>query len=225
MKRVPTRELLDEDLGTPEEIRDTLLDLRDINRKLGGFESMAAMLRTVTRLTQCRSLTFLDAAGGTGDLADSVTGELLIDGIDLDATVLDRAVSHMNGQSLLNRVAGDALALPFADASFDVVGCNLFLHHLEPEEMTLFFNEALRVARLAVIASDLRRNLFHWAAAHAGRMRYRSRLTRNDAPASVRQAYTIEEIAEIAKQTPAAEHHINPCYFQRFGLILWKAEP
>lgn len=223
MKRVPTRELLDDDLGTPEEISDTLLDLRDINQKLGGFESMAAMLRTVARLTQCRSLTFLDAAGGAGNVADSVTHDLLIDGIDVDATVLDRAVSHMNGQSFLSRVAGDALALPFADGSFEVVGCNLFLHHLEPEEMITFFNEALRVARLAVIASDLRRNLFHWAAAYAGRMRYRSRLTRNDAPASVRQAYTMVEIDEIAKQTRAAGHDINPYYFQRFGLILWKA--
>ena len=104
-----------------------------------------------------------------------------------------------------------------------MVGCNLFLHHLEPDEMITFFNEALRVARLAVIASDLRRNLFHWVAAYAGRMRYRSRLTRNDAPASVRQAYTIVEISEIAKQTRAAGYDINPCYFQRFGLILWKA--
>lgn len=224
MKRVPTRELLDEDLGAPEEIRDTLLDLCSINRNLGGFESMAAMLRTVATLSHRRTLTFLDAAGGTGDVADSVTCDLLADGTDVQATVLDRAMSHMNGQFQVNRVAGDALALPFVDSSFDVVGCNLFLHHLQPEEMITFFNEALRVARLAVIASDLRRNLFHWAAAYVGRLRYRSRLTRNDAPASVRQAYTMEEIGEIAKRTHAATHDINPFYFQRFGLILWKAQ-
>jgi 2-polyprenyl-3-methyl-5-hydroxy-6-metoxy-1,4-benzoquinol methylase len=223
MKRVPTRELLDDDLGTPEEIRDTLLDLRGFNRRFGGFESIATLFRTVAKSTQCRSLTFLDVAGGAGDVAESVACDLLTDCIDVHATVLDRAASHMNGQFSLNRVAGDALALPFADGSFHVVGCNLFLHHLQPEEMLTFFNEALRVARLAVIASDLRRNLFHWAAAYAGRIRYRSRLTRNDAPASVRQAYTIEEIDEIANQTPAAGHDISPCYFQRFGLILWKA--
>jgi len=225
MKRMPSRELLDEDLGSPDEIRDTLLDLRDINRNLGGFESMATMLRTVVTLRKLKSPTFLDAAGGAGDVADSVARELLADGIDVESTVLDRAVSHMNGKPRLNRVAGDALALPFAGRSFDIVGCNLFLHHLEPEEVITFRNEALRGARSAVIASDLRRNVFHWAAAYAGRMTYRSRLTRNDAPASVRQAYTMDEIGEIAKRTHAQSYDVDPYYFQRFGLILWKAHP
>jgi len=197
MKRMPSRELLDEDLGSPDEIRDTLLDLRDINRNLGGFESMATMLRTVVTLRKLKSPTFLDAAGGAGDVADSVARELLADGIDVESTVLDRAVSHMNGKP----------------------------HHLEPEEVITFRNEALRGARSAVIASDLRRNVFHWAAAYAGRMTYRSRLTRNDAPASVRQAYTMDEIGEIAKRTHAQSYDVDPYYFQRFGLILWKAHP
>ena len=39
MKRVVTPELLDEDLGTPEEIRRTLLDLRGFNQNFGGFRS------------------------------------------------------------------------------------------------------------------------------------------------------------------------------------------
>jgi ubiquinone/menaquinone biosynthesis C-methylase UbiE len=130
----------------------------------------------------------------------------------------------MNGHNgKLNRVAGDALALPFSDRSFDVVSCNLFCHHLEAEEMIVFFNQALRVARLAVVASDLRRNAFHLLAAYAGRLTYRSRLTRNDAPASVRRAYTIAEITKIAERTTAASSDVSPHFFQRFGLILWKA--
>lgn len=225
MKRVPTQELLDEDLGTPEEIKSTLLDLRAINKRFGGFSSVAAMLRTVSRKTRGGSISFLDVAGGTGDLAGRVVRDLERQHIRVRATVLDRAVSHLNGDAfgLLN-VAGDALALPFASGSVDVVGCNLFCHHLEPEKMITFFNEALRVARLAVIASDLRRNLLHWAAAYAGRVTYRSRLTRNDAPASVRQAYTIEEMRGIVEQTQTARYDISPYYFQRFGLILWKAQ-
>ena len=123
----------------------------------------------------------------------------------------------------LERVAGDALRLPFASASFDMVGCNLFVHHLEPGDVVRFLNEALRVARFAVIASDLRRNLFHWAVAYAGRVTYRSRLTRNDAPASVRRAYTPAEISALAAKTAAASFEISPYYFQRFGLALWKA--
>jgi ubiquinone/menaquinone biosynthesis C-methylase UbiE len=226
MKRVVTPELLDEDLGTPEEIRGTLLDLREINQNFGGFESVAALLRIVAKRSAARSLNFLDVAGGSGDVADYAARHLSIEGIHIRAVVLDRAVSHMNGSGFeMNKVAGDATAIPFQGDSFDVVGCNLFCHHLEPGELIAFFNEALRVGKLAVIASDLRRNLFHWIAAHAGCVIYRSRLTRNDAPVSVRRAYTIEEMDQIASRTASAGHEIAPHFFQRFGLILWKVKP
>jgi hypothetical protein len=223
MKRVVTAELLDDDLGTPEEIRDSLLDLRGFNEHFGGFSSVASMLLAGATEHHASTLSFLDVAGGTGDVARRVTEELSSKGIELRPTVLDRAISHMN-RLQITRVAGDALSLPFADRSYDVVGCNLFLHHLEPDEMIVFFNAALQVCRVAVIASDLRRNLFHWIAAYVGQFTYRSRITRHDAPVSVRRAYTIPEIESIARRTTAARFDVKQYYFQRFGLILWKME-
>jgi ubiquinone/menaquinone biosynthesis C-methylase UbiE len=226
MKRVVTAELLDEDLGTPEEVRDSLLDLRGINQKFGGFRSIAKLLATVARRDGKQNLSFLDVAGGTGDVAEQSIRQLSQHGISVKATVLDRAASHMNRNgSQIARVAAVAQELPFASGAFDVVCCNLFLHHLEEAEMLRFFREALRVARTAVIASDLRRNHFHWLAAYAGRITYRSRLTRNDAPASVRRAYTIDEMKAIAQRTGAASFNLEAHFFQRFGLILWKAKP
>ena len=223
MNRVVIPELLDEDAGSPDEIRDSLLDLRGFNQYFGGFSSVTCMLRIIAHKTNRQNLSFLDVAGGAGDVAKSVRSTLSHFKITLSATVLDRALTHMKssgGESL--RVGGDALSLPFADGSFDVVGCNLFCHHLEPDEMISFFNEALRAARMAVITSDLRRNTFHLIAAYAGRFTYRSRITRHDAPVSVRRAYTMAEIASIAEQTRAVRQELRPYYFQRFGLILWK---
>lgn len=224
MKRVVTPELLDEDLGTPEEIRATLLDLRGFNQNFGGFRSITTLLKNAAAKKRLQSLSFLDVAGGTGDVADHARSALRNQGLVVRATVLDRAVSHMRAMSPgLERVAGDALRLPFASGSFDIVACNLFCHHLEPPDVVRFFNEALRVARHAAIVSDLRRNLFHLVVAYAGRITYRSRLTRNDAPASVRRAYTLDEISALAQKTAAASLCVRPYYFQRFGLILWKA--
>jgi ubiquinone/menaquinone biosynthesis C-methylase UbiE len=222
VKRVVVPEMLDEDLGTPEEIRKSLLDLRGINQNFGGFSSMAALVRRVVDRRGLKRVSFLDVAGGTGDVAEHVRVTLVKDGIEVRSTVLDRAPSHMSSASaMVSRAAGDALSLPFADASFDVVGCNLFCHHLEPAEMLTFFVEALRVTRIAVIVSDLRRNLFHWAAAYTGCAIFRSRLTRNDAPASVRRAYTMAEIASIAAQI-GVRFDLQPYFFERFGLTLWK---
>ena len=223
MKRVVIPELLDDDLGTPDEVRDSLLDLRAINRKFGGFASVRNLIESVARRNHKSSLELLDVAGGTGDVVSNVSQELA-DQVQLRATILDRALTHMNGtREKFTPVAGDALSLPFASGSFDVISCNLFLHHLEPEQIAVFFNEALRVARLAVIASDIRRNRIHWIAAHLGKLQYRSRLTRHDAPVSIRRAYTITEARAMAQKSKASSFLIRPHYFQRFGLILWKA--
>jgi ubiquinone/menaquinone biosynthesis C-methylase UbiE len=223
MKRVVIPELLDDDLGTPDEVRDSLLDLRGINRKFGGFASVRHLIESVARKYQKSSLDLLDVAGGTGDVVSNVSKELA-DEVQVRATILDRALTHMNGtHEKFARVAGDALSLPFASETFDVVSCNLFLHHLEPEQIAVFFNEGLRVARFAVIASDLRRSRFHWLAAHVGKLKYRSRLTRHDAPVSIRRAYTISEARAMARNSKASSFVVQPLYFQRFGLILWKA--
>jgi ubiquinone/menaquinone biosynthesis C-methylase UbiE len=224
MKRVVVPELLDEDLGNEREIQDSLLDLRGLNEHFGGFSSMSVMLDSIAARSRKRALSFLDVAGGTGEVAENVMRLLSQKGISIDSTVLDRAISHMKGHGAsISRIAGDALSLPLRDESYDVVGCNLFCHHLERPQMVQFFNEAIRVARLAVIASDLRRTLFHLLAAYAGRLIYRSRVTRHDAPVSVRRAYTIGEISSIAQHTNAARFEVGRYHFQRFGLVLWKA--
>ena len=55
-------------------------------------------------------------------------------------------------------------------------------------------NEGLRVCRVAVLINDLVRDGLHLSLVYAGLPLYRSRLTRHDAPASVRQAYTPAEM-------------------------------
>ena len=224
MKRVVIPELLDTDSGTPEEIRDSLADLATINRYLGGHSSTSSLLREVARITGRRSLTFLDVGGANGEGIYAVQRQLHRSGLQLRASVLDRMASHLRKQSQngLLRISGDALALPFRDESYEIVGSNLFCHHLEPEQLVQFFNEALRVSSIAVIVNDLRRNYFHLTATYAGFLFYRSRLTRHDAPASVRRAYTAAELKSILSKTSASKITIRNYYFQRLGIIAWR---
>ena len=183
---------------------------------------MTAMLRKVAARTGKKQLTFLDVAGASGDVALAAQEELAISGIRLHPILLDRAATHLaNGFA---GVAGDAFQLPFADSSIDCVGCSLFAHHLEPDEVIRFVNEALRVARDAVLINDLRRHPAHLALAYAGKAIFRSRLTRHDAPASVRRAHTADEMKRYLKQTVAFGIDISSHYLFRFAAIAWKHE-
>jgi hypothetical protein len=51
---------------------------------------------------------------------------------------------------------------------------------------------------------------------------YRSRLTRHDAPASVKQAYTIKEMREMLLKGGATKVEVQTHYLFRMGAIAWK---
>ena len=220
MKRVVIPELLDTDSGTPAEIAESLKDLARIHRWFGGRSITEALVREVAERTGRNELALLDVASGSGELPCAVRDRLKRRNISLDLTLLDRAASHLRGVG--NAVTGNALAMPFADRAFDVVTSSLFVHHLEPPEIVRFADECLRVGRIATIVNDLRRNYLHLAATYAGFILYRSRMTRHDAPASVRRAYTVPELREILEQSQAARIEITTHYLFRMGVILWK---
>ncbi len=220
MRRHVIPELLDSDAGTRAEVASGLRDLWRINSWFGGVSTSAALIRSVAERAGRRELSLLDVATGSGELPMAVRQRLMRDGIRLNIVLLERAKTHLNGT--VNAVIADAVTIPFRDGAFDFVTSSLFVHHLEPAEIVRFVNEALRVCRTAVLINDLRRSALHLMAAYAGLPLFRSRLTRHDAPASVRRAYTGPELRGILEHTQAADIEISRHYLFRLGVIVWK---
>jgi ubiquinone/menaquinone biosynthesis C-methylase UbiE len=219
MKRRPSLELLDTDAGTEREIAGSLRDLQMFNEWFGGIRTTEILVRRALTKNRRQSASLLEVAAGAGFVPTTIQRRLSAI-LDLAVTLLDRARSHLNGN--IRSVAGDALALPFADNSFDLVCCNLFVHHLAPQEVRQFAREALRVCRVAFLINDVVRSPLHLALTYAGFTLYRSRITRNDAPASVRQAYTPAELHDLLQPLTVERVQISRHYFYRMGIIAWK---
>ena len=223
MKRVPCIELLDTDSGTRSEIEASLKDLRNINRWFGGIATTESMVRDVARASGQRRISWLEVASGFGDLPKAVLERIRSSGLELDITLSDRSASHLNHS--FPAVAADVLSLPFPENSFDVVSSTLFMHHLGPEQVVECVREGLRVCRKAVLINDVVRHPLHLMLVYSGLPLFRSRLTHHDAPASVRQAYTIEEMHALLKQIPGIKVEIKKHYLFRMGVIVWKPSP
>lgn len=221
MRRIVIPELLDSDAGTPREIENTLSDLRRINRWFGGASTTASLLRSVAEGSGKRELKVLDVGAGPGEAVIDARRSLALEGLTLRVCLLDRSATHLPRNGIPTLV-GDALALPLAANSFDVVTCSLFVHHLEPEQVVAFVNEALRVSRIACVLNDLERAAAHLALVCAGFPLFRSHLTRHDAVASVRRAYTDRELRDMLSRTSAAQTEITRHYLYRLGAIAWK---
>ena len=148
----------------------------------------------------------LDVCCGSGDVVRAVVRDagrrrvaMTATGLDRSAHMLEIARRRTPPEIRLQFALGDALALPFVDAAFDIVTCNLALHHFEPDAAHRVLRELRRVARHLPLVCDLRRSRPAYAAALMwSRLVSRNRLTRHDAPLSVRRAYTARELHALA---------------------------
>ena len=236
MQRVDAREILDSNVCSAKESEAVLKVLGRINRWFGGVSTSQRMVERAAKMTGIRHFSMLEVAAGLGEVPGIVQQRLAQQGIHLEIKLLDMAQSHLpanhsNGKPNQHNsclVVGDALALPFADDAFDLVSCNLFTHHLDPNKLKLFMREALRVSRHAVLINDLVRHRLHLALVYASFPVMLNRVAWLDGLTSVRRAYQLNEIREGFASTLCSETleraEISRHFLYRMGVILWKKQ-
>ena len=145
---------------TTDALRErSLRDVRRANTVLGGANAVVAEVRRLLPSIGANA-TLLDVGTGLADIPLRARRLAERKGIRLYAVGLDEAASlaALSGEVLDGSVCGDARRLPFATGSFDIVTCSQVLHHFEDHEIGVVLGEMNRVARHAVIVSDLRRS-------------------------------------------------------------------
>ncbi len=220
MKRIDEPELLDEHDAPREDVERSLRDLRRINRYLGGLRVYRRLLARVAP-DRGAPLRVADLGAGTADCLES-----LRDYPRLTAIAFDFNIVHLRYQrrgSRVHRVVADALHLPLREGAVDVVTSAHFFHHFTPDQNAAILRDALRAARRAVVINDTQRARIPLLVTQLlGWLRLVGRITRYDAPASVRRGYTDAEAREIAAKMPAARVQTTRIWPYRFGLFLWK---
>lgn len=116
------------------------------------FPVIQAQLAALVELTGGESL--LDAGCGKGALAEYARTCLLLDatGCDISDYATRKARQRQGGEKTLRAACP---ALPFADASFDLVWSNGVLQYLSPEEARQSLAEIGRVTRMAAFVSNI----------------------------------------------------------------------
>ena len=222
MQRAAHRELIDgEGAGTPRELIENFQDIALVNRWLGGVRTT---LREIDRLA-VTPRTFLDVGTGGADMPLAVLDHLRTRGVEAVCIGLDRSPSALaaaagraRGRPDITFVRGDALALPYDDGRFDLVTCNLTLHHLDPPDAVRALAEMARVGR-DVIVNDLRRSPAAWLLARAVfPMFTTNRLTLHDGPLSVRRAYSPSEALTLAREAGWTRVEVRSHFAARMSL-------
>jgi ubiquinone/menaquinone biosynthesis C-methylase UbiE len=199
-------ELLDAPVADPRLLARNLRDIRRINRFLGWTSLVVKTVSESVARQQLQNCALLDVATGSADIPLAIARwarqqrlQLAITATDLSEQVLAAAQANCAGVPEITLARQDALALAYGDQSFDLALCSMALHHFSPDDASTLLGELARVARRAVIVSDLQRSLpaylGAWLLTHT---LMPNRLTRHDAPISVRRAYTPQELRALA---------------------------
>ncbi|MFP4227532.1 MAG: methyltransferase domain-containing protein [Salinivenus sp.] len=209
-ERARAEEWMDDTSVAEPHLRETLQNLRWINRWLGGYR--ASRNRLAPLLATRSSLRVLDVGTGGADYLPEVVRWGQAARCSVSAVGVDRnPVTVGHGRAWLDaslssplreRVRidrADALALPYPDNAFDVGHAALFLHHLYDEQACRLLQELDRVSRLGILINDLHRHLLAYAGIWTlARLLKFSPMVQHDAPLSVRRGFQRGDLHALA---------------------------
>jgi SAM-dependent methyltransferase len=183
-------ELLDH--APPEEARANLAQIVLLNERFGGHSVLKKTLKKALNGNPAFSL--LDVGSASGDTARVIAKlypAATVTSLDLNPVNLENAPPP--------KLLADAFALPFKPASFDYVFCSLFLHHFPDEEVTQLLAGFYRVARRALLVSDLERHILPYLFFPATQPFFGwEPITMHDGMRSVRAAFRAAELRQLA---------------------------
>ena len=226
-------ELLDAPGPDRATLRRNLRDIRLINRALGWTAVVVREVAAVVARQGWAEFTLLDVATGSADVPLAILRwarrrNLRVIALvgDLNAAVLAvaaRRVAWHGSAPWVALIRFDALQAPFADRAADVVTCSLTLHHFAPPDAVALLRELGRVARRALVVSDLERSWPAYLAARLLVVALRNRMTHHDAPVSVLRAYTADELRRLAADAGLQGARVTRHFPFRLVLV-WQPE-
>lgn len=221
-------ELLDEAAHDPSELANNFRDIQRVNQLLGGTSTILRHLpRLLDAIPDSQPVTMLDLATGSGDIPLAISRwanrrclPITIVASDYSDDILELAREQVADHPEITAARYDARAVPLPDNHVDIVLCSLSLHHFSPDDAVQVLREMDRLARIGFILNDLYRSRLGYAAAWiAAHLTTRNRLTRNDAPLSVRRAYTPSELGDLLRRAGIDDATISTHLWFRMAAV------
>jgi len=200
---------MDLEVLDPPTAASILSALETVNAHLGGVSATLWHLERFSRYwSEGQTIRFIDWGTGGADIPRAIVRwgrrrgfDVQITGVDNNNVVLDYARQASRDYPEIQFSHGDITQLPDFHEPFDYALSSLSLHHLSDEKVVDLLAKSDRFTQRGMIMNDLWRSGRAWAwiwmltrlgGAHA--------IVQNDAPLSVKRAFTRKELQNLARQ-------------------------
>ena len=211
---------------TPEEYERFLREIRFINRFLGDVWALEKTLLREIKRHDLRKFSVLDVGAGSGEFlrviakfARRKNGAAKLYGLELNARSANSILEESKKFPEIEAVRGDALALPFADKSFDFTICSLFTHHFTDENVVKILTEMARVSSRKIFVIDLHRHKNAYRAYQIFCRLFRiSPLVREDGSLSILRSFIAPELEKFGREAGFKEVSVTEHFPSRLVL-------
>lgn len=188
--------------ASPELAKD-LANLESLNRSFGAHQLVLRYVEPLLRRGE--PLRIVDLGTGAGDIPRVIVQKarelgcpVLITSVDRQKPTLQIAEEMSAGFPEIRFVQSDILT--FSEASlYDIVLCNLVLHHLDETDAIRLLRRCRELSKRAALVTDLRRSRLAQLGIFAvTALVYRDAMTRHDARLSAERAFSFPELRKLA---------------------------
>ncbi|MHA7131923.1 methyltransferase domain-containing protein [Algoriphagus namhaensis] len=214
--RSTQKELMDDLHCGGSELKETLRELKTVNRWLGGNHVTTSGLEKFMKEKPQISYTLVDVGCGGGDMIHIMARwarrqnpvfEFL--GVDANPNIIDLAKQRNPGENISYKVQ-NIFDREFEEEKVDIVTCTLFTHHFTQDELITFLKAVKNKARLGLLINDLHRHpLAYYSIKWIVKAFSKSGMVKNDAPLSVLRAFKKKELQEILREAGVSQFQIT----------------
>jgi 2-polyprenyl-3-methyl-5-hydroxy-6-metoxy-1,4-benzoquinol methylase len=229
-KRVP--EIMDDPLLDRELHLAALRGLERLNAISNSKQILVEPIEALAhRLGKSNPIRVLDIACGAGDLPIQLSKYFDRRALNVEVHGLDISDLALNYATKKNAEAGARCTFSQLDVmrselpeGFDIITTSLFTHHLDPPEIVILMTKMASRAGHMILINDLERTrLSLLSVTVATQLLTSSAVVQHDGPASVRAAFTQEEMLRMAQTAGLSSAQVArrwPCRM----LLTWQKQ-
>jgi 2-polyprenyl-3-methyl-5-hydroxy-6-metoxy-1,4-benzoquinol methylase len=230
-------EIMDDLACSGEVVHQTLREIENINRLLGGnYVTVDGVARLIKAVHGPRStvhgreviLNVTDLGCGGGDLLKLIRKWALKKGVSLSYTGIDAnpnivayAQAHTSGTPGIAFETVDIFSDEFKRRKFDIVTGTLFFHHFSSDQLVSFFHQLKQQTSVGIVINDIHR---HWFAYYSikwlTQIFSKSSMVKFDAPLSVVRAFRKNELREIMRRAGIAHYTLRWMWAFRWQVVI-----
>lgn len=226
-QRCYDKEIMDDLEVGGEVLKQTLRELRTINRFLGGNYVTTSGLEILLDRDKNRKYTIADIGCGGGDMlrvmADwaSKNGyDCQFVGIDANDHTVAMAKENLKNYPNVSFLTQNVFDREFESIKVDVFTCTLFTHHFTDEELIVLMKVFKKGASLGIIVNDLHRHpLAYYSIKLLTRLFSKSPMVQNDGPLSVLRGFSRKDIKRVLQKAGMGAFNIKWNWAFRWRVI------